>query len=249
MSDIRYKKKMSESDDSSIDQDSPKKVTQKLSQSRQVKKIDPITKKVLKKYNQITKAAEDVGISRRAIQLVLTGQNKTAGGYIWEYIDDSCYEDDMDLTKGRKIYDYDNYYVFPNSKVYNALTSKFLKHNITETGRYYVTLCKNGKKQNTYVQLLVADHWLPNKPNSKSTVMHIDGNQSNNDVKNLKWMESGQSSVKFHRILYGPNKNTESDELLDEIEEIKSKKNHSENKKKNGKKDLHIDEFSSDSDT
>lgn len=173
-----------------------------ISHSRKVHCIDKTTNKIIKSYDMITDAAKDINLSRRAIQLVLTGQNKTAGGYLWKYEDDNNYkdEDEVNLWYGKKIYDYDSYYVFNDGKVYNSYTKKYLKPVKNAAGRLYVTLCKDRKKSNHYIQRVVADHYLPDKPSDKSIVVHVNSDKEDNRVENLKWGDSEQSTVKKVKV-------------------------------------------------
>lgn len=55
-----------------------------------------------------------------------------------------------------------------------------------DRGHLCVALSKDGKYKYLQVHRLVALAFLPN-PENRSTVNHIDGNQSNNDVSNLEW--------------------------------------------------------------
>lgn len=169
------------------------------SHSRQVKQIDVNTNQIVNTYDQITLAASAIGLSRRAIQMVLNGKNKTAGGYFWEYIDENNYHDiivpDND-GQGMKVYDYDNYIVYKDGRIYNTNNKKFLSPCINNAGRAYITLCKtiDGKyeKKNRYIHTIVADHYLPNKPNPQSEVHHINGDAKDNQLSNLKWSNKTQ---------------------------------------------------------
>jgi hypothetical protein len=188
------------------------KHSKEISHSRKVKQIDMKTNEVIKIFDQITEAANAVGVTRRAIQLVLdeNKKNKTAGGYFWEYVDDTNRHDNLnqnELSEAVKIYDFDTYYVFKNGRIYNSTNKKYLKPVKNAAGRYYVTLCRNSKKENLYVQRIVADHFLPNKPADNSEVEHINHDQLDNNVENLKWSKSKQSSIVSRKILYGPNAN------------------------------------------
>jgi hypothetical protein len=172
------------------------------SHARQVNQIDINTKEVIKTFDQITLAEKELKekglkISRRGIQLVLTGQNKTAGGYFWEYVDKSHYKDDkdIDLSKTVDMYDYDNYKVFSDGRIYNRLNKKFVKPMLNAAGRLYIRPSQNRNKDNLYIQQIIADHFLPGKPNEKSTVEHIDGNKENNNVNNLRWSKTIMKTI------------------------------------------------------
>ncbi len=56
-------------------------------QRRKVNMIDPETNKAIKTFNSVSEASDATGISRGSISNACTGIRKTAGGYIWRYID------------------------------------------------------------------------------------------------------------------------------------------------------------------
>jgi hypothetical protein len=159
-----------------------------ISHERKVICLNKETNKKIKIYDSITEAADDNNITRRAIQHVLNGTNQTAGGFKWRYKDKTHKKElDVELDDGKRIYDYDNYYIFKDGRIYNTTTKKYLKPIKNASGRYYSTLSKNSTKKNCYIQVLVADHYLLDKPSDKATVHHIDGNVGNNNIDNLQW--------------------------------------------------------------
>jgi hypothetical protein len=169
-----------------------------ISHSRQVKQIDPKTGEVVKIFDQVSGAATAIKLTPRAIQLVLNGQNKSAGGYYWEYVNADNYADNLtvdDLKDAKKVYTYKNYYVFKDGRIYNSINKKFLKPVLNASGRQYVTFSKDQSKKNCYVQRVVADHFLPNKPCDNSEVVHINGITTDNRVENLKWSNKTQKNV------------------------------------------------------
>ena len=172
-----------------------------ISHARKVKQISIKTGKCIKIFDQITHAAEAVNISRRAIQLVLKGQNNTAGGYFWKYVDADNYTDDVDLADAKQVYDYENYYVYNDGRIYNSVNKKFLKPIKNAAGRLYVTFCHNKLKKNCYVNRIVADHYLPNKPCDNADVNHISKDLIDNRVENLEWSNKAQKHTVIRKIL------------------------------------------------
>ena len=58
---------------------------------------------------------------------------------------------------------------------------------INFVGYKAVKLCKNGIEKRYYLHRLIAETFIDNLEN-KSEVNHIDGNKSNNIIKNLEWV-------------------------------------------------------------
>lgn len=57
-----------------------------------VKKLDKYSKDVLGIYQSLTEAEKDTGINFKQIWKSCNGQQKTAGGYIWKYAEESNFE-------------------------------------------------------------------------------------------------------------------------------------------------------------
>lgn len=226
------------------------------SHARQVKQIDPKTKKVVKIFDQITEGANAVGVTRRAIQLVLTGKNNTAGGYCWEYVNADNYADNLnknDLADSKKVYDYENYYVFSDGRIYNSTTKRFLSPVLNAAGRTYVTLCKNGKKANCYINRIVADHYLANKPGKASDVRHISRDKTDNSVSNLRWTGHEQKTTIVREVLANKKKsdseNEDSSTESDDSDEPKSKSKSKSKAKASSKSKTKVKSESDDDDS
>ncbi len=141
---------------------------------------------VVKIWDSILEATNNLNIKcTTSISNVLSGYNKTAAGYSWEYEDDNYKKVEVDLSETKKYLDYDNYLIFKDSRIYNIITKKFLKHILTKNDSYYVTLCKNGKKKNIYVHRIIAECFIEN-PNNYKHVKHIN-DKLNNNYDNLIW--------------------------------------------------------------
>lgn len=158
----------------------------KISHERKVIQKD-LEGNVIKVHNSVTLAGESIGLSRHAINKVCVGKNITAGGFKWEY-ENAEHEPvfNVDFTAGKEIDGFDNYYIFPDGKIYNYHRKAFMKDCINAHGSHYITLCKSNEKSNKYVHNLVATYYIDN-PKNLTRVRHIDGNKDNNNSNNLEW--------------------------------------------------------------
>lgn len=85
-----------------------------------------------------------------------------------------------------------NYEVSNKGFVRNLKNKYVLKPQIQKAGYAYVFLCSpNGTKCKS-IHRLVAEAFIPNIKN-KEYINHIDGNKTNNDVKNLEWVTASEN--------------------------------------------------------
>ena len=104
----------------------------------------------------------------------------------------STSDDDQPTEIWKKIEHYNNYCVSTFGRVKNIRTDKILKPNTDHDGYFYVGLYKNGKPKFKKIHRIVADAFLDN-PLNKRCVDHIDRNQKNNAVENLRWATSSEN--------------------------------------------------------
>lgn len=71
-----------------------------------------------------------------------------------------------------------------NLKIF--IKGKVLKPTHDGDGYPFVNLCKENKKKNMKNHRLLALYFMPN-PNNLPCVDHIDGDKTNNNIKNLRW--------------------------------------------------------------
>lgn len=167
--------------------------------------------KVIAEFDTVTKAGKAVGLSRHAISKCCVGVNPSAAGYQWRYKNSEHNRVEVDLNVARPIYDYDNYFVFPDGRIYNTMRRAFLKPVRNASNYCYVTLCKNRRKKNYYVQRIVAEHFLSidgelpveRRIQEKYTLVfwnivdlqvdHLNKERHNNRVDNLEWVTASEN--------------------------------------------------------
>lgn len=110
---------------------------------------------------------------------------------IW--IDIKRYEGVYQISNYGKIRSLDRYIEQLNSDGYpynRFIKGRELSLNRTNGNGYRIVMLGNGyrnqPKNNEYIHILVAKHFIPNQEN-KPTVNHIDGDKTNNHVSNLEW--------------------------------------------------------------
>ena len=81
-----------------------------------------------------------------------------------------------------------NYEISNTGSVRNTKTGKMLKIATNNHGYHLVCLSYKNKKQTSYIHRLVAEAFIPTNLDTRTSVVnHIDGNKSNNSIKNLEW--------------------------------------------------------------
>jgi len=86
----------------------------------------------------------------------------------------------------KPIKDYETYSVSTFGRFRNDKTNKILKVFKNTDGSFGISLSNNGTKKRLQIHRLVALAFIEN-PENKEYVDHIDNNQSDNSVENLRW--------------------------------------------------------------
>lgn len=78
------------------------------------------------------------------------------------------------------------YEVSQDGQVKRCSSGNVIKPGVGKNGYLIVSLWMNNKGKTHYIHRLIAEHFIPN-PMIMSTVNHIDGDKTNNDLSNLEW--------------------------------------------------------------
>lgn len=93
------------------------------------------------------------------------------------------------------------YVVYPDGRVQNKNSGRFLKPDINRVNGYArYTLCHNGRTKRFLAHRLVAMLYVSN-PDNKPEVNHKDGNKLNNVVENLEWVTRSENEYHSYEIL------------------------------------------------
>jgi len=93
---------------------------------------------------------------------------------------------------------YPNYLIYDDGRVWSKKSNKFLKHQINNFGYFTIGLTDVKVRKFFKIHRLVAIHYIPNTEN-KPDVNHIDGDKSNNNIKNLEWMTRSENCNAFKK--------------------------------------------------
>ena len=102
---------------------------------------------------------------------------------------------DLPGEEWRDVVGYEGLYQVSNLgrvKSFHKNNAKIITPKPDNHGYLRVVLCKDFKKKNRMVHVLVAQAFIPN-PESKRQVNHIDGNKTNNHVSNLEWVTPAEN--------------------------------------------------------
>jgi hypothetical protein len=151
---------------------------------------------ILATYNNVTEAGKANGVTRYAISKACLKLNKTCQGFVFDYEDDKFKHKDINISRGKKIENYEHYIAFKSGKIYNTRRKAYLKPIKNANSYSYVTLCKNLTKKNFYIHQIIAKAFLENDdPENKRYVNHKNKKRSDNRVKNLEWVTASENNI------------------------------------------------------
>jgi hypothetical protein len=136
----------------------------------------------------INQASQSTLVHPSSILNCCKKRNKLGGGFKWKFASSDLRV--FDIKNFIKLRGYENYYINPNGDVYNMSIRKFLKTRKTFNNYNVVTLNYDNEPSYHMVDYLVAYHFIPRDYESdKKYINHIDGDNSNDHIDNLEWIE------------------------------------------------------------
>lgn len=109
------------------------------------------------------------------------------------------------MERWKKVKGFNNRYsVSDKGNVKNDERNTILKPMLSTSGYHYVHLVIEQKKYTRYIHRLVGESFIDN-PFNHEQIDHIDGNKTNNNISNLRWV-----SVSENCLAYGSKERAES---------------------------------------
>ena len=93
----------------------------------------------------------------------------------------------LEMVNNLVVTDFPMYTVHSDGRVWSEYQYRFLNQKTMLNGYVIMRLKSKDKQERHYVHTLVARHFLPN-PENKINILHINGNNRDNRVENLRWI-------------------------------------------------------------
>lgn len=121
--------------------------------------------------------------------------------------------------------EFPEYSVSSLGRVSNTKRGKIVKQSITQQGAAKVNFFKDGRHHTRSVKVLVANAFVDGRTKTFDTPMHLDGNQANNEARNLVWRprwfawkyKRQLAHTKYFKNLTGPIKDIKTGLVYDSI--------------------------------
>lgn len=97
----------------------------------------------------------------------------------------------------KQIFEYTDYEISNFGNCRNIKTGRILKPIKMKIGYYQYSLSRTNEdnkriQEHQYQHRLIAKYHIPN-PDNKTDIDHMDGNPSNNDINNLRWVSKSEN--------------------------------------------------------
>jgi len=94
----------------------------------------------------------------------------------------------------KQVEGYSDYIIFKTGKIFSKKRNRFLEPWDTKKSGFRIMLYKNKKGKFLFLHRLLGIAFIPNPLNLKE-IDHIDRNNLNNDLSNLRWVNRSENSL------------------------------------------------------
>ena len=162
-----------------------------------VKRISPSGE--IKVYESAAFAEREDGYISRRVTDCCKGRKKTYKGFRWEHLYPQKRQSlDIDIAEAKQIYDYQNYVIFKDGRVYNKKRKRYKKASTT-SNYPRIQLKAPKRKPLTYmVHILVSDHFIAPREyrlDNELQVNHKDYDKHNPHVDNLELVTHSENMI------------------------------------------------------
>ena len=154
-----------------------------------------LTRTIIAKDKTLTKAKEDYSNRKLAKKEERKEKEKSKSNYGYNI-------KDLEEEEWKELLGYENYYVSNKGRVKKYIKTykdfmllKPCTNNTSE--RLYLRIGKN----NLQVSRLVGFNFVKGYSDKRNTINHLDGNESNNDFRNLEWVSQSDNNKHSYREL------------------------------------------------
>ncbi len=158
---------------------------------------------VIEEFESASDASRKTKIDRKTISDVCTGRTHTAGGYFWKFLTKND-NPVIDLKDYETVPGFVGLYKINKKGDIYSIRKKQLLVPWFNNGKAAIRINKDKKGFSKYIYILVAETFIPN-PENKACVCHINGDQKDDRVENLKWASRSEITKNLYNL--GKNSN------------------------------------------